>query len=86
MRDQLVGVGLDGVGEAQQRAGAGRRAGRRPLVEGGGGGVDGAVDVGGVRRRHLGDRLARGRVDHGVGATLDRVDPRATDEVRAVGW
>jgi hypothetical protein len=63
---QLVGaVGEDG-GEAVQRLGALARGGAGPPREGGAGGGDGTVDVGGAGEREAVDLLAGGRVDHGV--------------------
>ena len=75
--DQLVGVGLDGVGEAveRRRARAPAMAAAQP-VEGGGGGLDGAVDVGGADDATSAIGSPGGRVDDGVGAAVGRVDPR----------
>ena len=64
----------------RQRALAGRA--RAPAaLEGRARGLDGALDVLLGRARGLGDLLAGGRVEDGVGAALGGVDRLAVDEV-----
>jgi hypothetical protein len=77
----LVAVGLDRVGELEQRqrALAGRRV--RPTVERRPRGLDGAPDVFARRIRRLREGLAVGRVQYVGGAALSRSDGLAVDEV-----
>ena len=64
--DQVLGPGLEGVGDAEQGQAALGRRGVPPLGEGGGGGGHGGVDVLGPRHRGLEVLLAGARVDqHG---------------------
>jgi hypothetical protein len=82
---QLLGVGLDRVGDPQQGERALGRGGARPALEGGAGGGDGAVDVGGARVGRLGDLLARRRVQHRLRSALGGLHRISVDEVAQRG-
>ena len=84
--DQLLGVGLDRVGDLQQRllALAGRRT--SPLAEGAVGGLVGRVDLLRPADGRLGDDLAGRRVDDVARRAGAAVDVRATDEVAQRAW
>ncbi len=82
---QLVAVGVDGVGQLQEHAGALFRGRVEPdviesLLRRG----DGAVDVLLVCDRDLGDHVPGGGIDVVLGLALGRVDPLATYEQRSV--
>ena len=78
---ELVGVGLDQVGELvhQERAAGGWELRPRPL-ERRGRGLDGAVHVLDPSVRHLRDRVARRRVDRLEGPPLGGLHPIAADQ------
>ena len=78
---ELVGPRLDGVGELEQQPAA--LAGGRvlPGLEGGRGGVRGAIDVLGAGRLDLGDDLAVGGVLDIERLARRRIDPFAPDEL-----
>ena len=58
---QLLAAGLERIGDLEQRLAAFARHDLAPVGKGLGGGRDGAVDVGGIAARDLGDRRALGR-------------------------
>ncbi len=78
---ELVGTGLDTVGELEEHAAPLGRSRVLPGFEGRRGGVGGAVDVLGVRGLDLGDDLAVGRVLDIERLARRRIDPFATDEL-----
>ena len=79
--DQLLGVGLQRVGDADEGQAALGGRGVAPAVERLGCGPSGGVDVGTGRHRRLGELLAGDRVDERRGPALDRVPQLAVDEV-----
>ena len=82
---QLLGVVVDHVGELQQQLHPILRRLVGPLGERLAGGLDGALDVLRARPRHLGDHLARRRVEDLHRLAGRRVDPLAADEVLVLG-
>ena len=84
-RDELLGPGLDGVGDAEQRQAPLRRRGVPPPREGVGGGRHGGVHVLGPRHGGLEVRLTGARVEQRRRVAGLRLDVRATDEVRQSG-
>ena len=67
---QAFGVGVDGVGQAQQQLGAVFGYGLRPAVEGRVGGLHGGVDLGRAGFIDLHQGGAEGRVEHGLGGAF----------------
>ena len=72
---------IERVGEPEQHLGALARRRLEPFRESLLRGLHCPVDVLGARARHLGDRLAGGRIQHFHGLAPGRVDPFAADEV-----
>ena len=66
--------------EERRTAFGGRAA--RPLVEGLARGGDGGIDLRGAARGHLGDAIARRRIDNRVGRIAGGRHPRTSDVVR----
>ncbi len=79
LRERL-GIALDRIGEGIQHLRALGRSRLRPGVEGGSGCRDGAVDIGRVTLRNLGDLLLGGRVDDRRGLAAAGIGPVAIDE------
>ena len=77
---ELVGVGLDGVGEAEQQAAPLGGGQRPPAGEGVVGGVHRPVDVGGTGLGDLGDHRAVVRIDDLDRRPVDPVDELVADE------
>ena len=79
---EFLGVLLDQVGELEHQLTAvgGVHLGPRPLLEGGAGGLDGAVHVGRRRRRHLGQHVAGRGVERLERAAAGRIDELVVDE------
>jgi hypothetical protein len=78
---ELIGTGLELVGELEQEQRAVLRGRLLPGLVGLRGRLHGAIDVFGSARRHVGDDLVVRRVDDLGGATVRGVDERATDEL-----
>jgi hypothetical protein len=77
---QLVGIGLDQVGEAQQDAATVARAHAAPGRERGLGGGHGLVDISLAGHRDIGDRGVVMRVDRGERLAALGIDELAADE------
>ena len=79
--DELLGPGLDGVGDAQQGQASLLRRDVAPRLEGGRGRGHRGVDVGGSGQRRLGVHLPRTGVDDVGRTAVLCVDALAVDEV-----
>ncbi len=77
---QLLGAGLDGIGDLEQRLAAFARHDLAPFGIGLGAGGDGALDIGGIGARHFGDRRALGRILDGDARARRALDPLAADQ------
>ena len=80
-RDELLGPGLDRVGDPQQRQAALGRRGVPPALERVGGGGEGGVDLGLAGDRRGGEGLAGARVDQLGVLVVGEVGPLPADEV-----
>ena len=76
----LLGAGLQGLGDLEQRLAALARRHLAPFGIGLGRGGDGALDVGRVAARHFGDRLALGGIFDGDSCAGSALDPLAADQ------
>jgi hypothetical protein len=79
--DQLVRVGLDRVGDLQQRALPLGRGGVPPALKGSRGRIHGGVHVASARDRGASEHVAGTRVDEIAVATVGGVDEGSVDEV-----
>ena len=80
-RNQLLGAGLDGIGDPEQCERSLRWRRFLPFLERAGRSPHCPVDIGRTRQRRLGILLARGRVDDGRRPTVGRFDVFTVDEV-----
>jgi hypothetical protein len=78
---ELVGLGLERIGDLEEQQRAVLRRGLLPALERRLGGVDGAIDVLLRARGNVGDDLVIGRVDDLGGPAVGRVDEVAADEL-----